>query len=46
LKNLVRKNLVRAHADIDTFCHPDAGYALARAAANYPGEFPSDDDSA
>jgi hypothetical protein len=31
-------------ADIDSFRHPDAGHALARAAADYP-EDPSTDDS-
>jgi hypothetical protein len=33
-------------ADIDDFSHPDAGHALMRAAANYPEEPPSADDSA
>ena len=33
-------------ANIDSFCHPDSGNALIRAAANYPEDPPSDDDSA
>jgi hypothetical protein len=33
-------------ADIDHFGHPDAGHALMSAAANYPEEAPSADDSA
>ena len=33
-------------ADIDHFGHPDAGHALMRAAANYPEESPSNNDSA
>ena len=33
-------------ADIDHFGHPDAGHALMRAAAKYPEEPLSDDDSA
>jgi hypothetical protein len=33
-------------ADIDCFSHPDAGRALMQAAAKFPEEPPSDDDSA
>ena len=32
--------------DIDSFCHPDAGNTLMRAAAKYPEESPSNNDSA
>jgi hypothetical protein len=43
--NRVNPHQVLLDDDIDSFCHPDAGHALARAAANYPEEVPSDDDS-
>jgi hypothetical protein len=44
--NRVSPHQVHLDPDIDSFCHPDAGHALARAAANYPEVVPSDDDSA
>ena len=44
--NYVIPHQVILDDNIDSFCHPDAGNALMRAAANYPEEPPSDDDSA
>jgi hypothetical protein len=44
--NRVSPLKVLLDADIDSFCHPDVGHALARAVANFPEEVPSDDDSA
>jgi hypothetical protein len=44
--NYVSPHQVILDADIDCFSHPDAGPALMRAAAKYPEEPPSDDDSA
>ena len=44
--NRVSPHQVLLDAYIDSFRHPDAGHALARAAADYPDEVPSDDDSA
>jgi hypothetical protein len=44
--NYVSPHQVILDADIDHFGHPDTGHALMRAAANYPKEPPSDDDSA
>jgi hypothetical protein len=42
----VSPHQVLLDADIDHFGHPDAGPALMQAAAKYPEEPPSDDDSA
>ncbi len=44
--NYVSPHQVILDADIDHFGHPDAGPALKQAAAKYPEEPPSDDDSA
>jgi hypothetical protein len=44
--NYVSPHQVILDADIDGFSHPDAGPALMQAAAKYPEEPPSDDDSA
>jgi hypothetical protein len=38
--NRVSPHQVLLDADIDSFRHPDAGHALARAAANYPTRTP------
>jgi hypothetical protein len=48
---ILQSNYVSPHqfildTNIDYFGHPDAGHALMSAAANYPEEPPSDDDSA
>jgi hypothetical protein len=43
---LGKSRQVLLDTDVDSFCHPDAGPALARAAANFPEDVPSDDDSA
>jgi hypothetical protein len=43
--NRVSPHQVLPDADIDSFGHPDAGHALARAAADYPDEIPSDDSA-
>jgi hypothetical protein len=44
--NYVSPHQVLLDADIDCFSHRDAGPALMSAAANYPEEPPSADDSA
>jgi hypothetical protein len=44
--NYVSPHQVILDADIDCFNHPDAGRALMQAAAKFPEEPPSDDDSA
>jgi hypothetical protein len=44
--NRVNPHQVLLDTDVDSFCHPDAGPALARAVANFPEDVPSDDDSA
>jgi hypothetical protein len=44
--NFVSPHQVILDGDIDHFGHPDDGHAFMRAAANYPKEPPSDEDSA